>query len=74
MSSTPYESATLLIRLYELRRDDTMREARNWFARMGNHSETHLSEHQLAILCAAAAGKVICSVEADDAKKAHHNG
>jgi hypothetical protein len=32
MSSTPYESATLLIRLYELRREPTMREARNWFA------------------------------------------
>jgi hypothetical protein len=31
--STPYESATLLIRLYELRREPTMREARNWFAR-----------------------------------------
>jgi hypothetical protein len=32
MSSTPYESATLLLRLYELRREPTMREARNWFA------------------------------------------
>jgi hypothetical protein len=32
MSSTPYESATLLIRLYELRREPTMRQARNWFA------------------------------------------
>lgn len=31
MSSTPYESATLLIRLYELRRDPTMRDARAWF-------------------------------------------
>lgn len=31
MSSTPYESATLLIRLYELRRDPTMRQARTWF-------------------------------------------
>jgi hypothetical protein len=30
--STPYESATLLIRLYELRREPTMREARNWFS------------------------------------------
>ena len=29
--STPYESATLLIRLYELRREPTMREARTWF-------------------------------------------
>jgi hypothetical protein len=32
MSSTPYESATLLMRLYELRREPKMREARNWFA------------------------------------------
>lgn len=31
--SSPYESATLLIRLYELRRETTMREARNWYAR-----------------------------------------
>jgi hypothetical protein len=30
--SSPFESATLLLRLYELRREDTMREARNWFA------------------------------------------
>ena len=30
--STPFESATLLLRLYELRREPTMREARNWFA------------------------------------------
>ena len=29
---TPYESATLLLRLYELRREPKMREARNWFA------------------------------------------
>lgn len=34
--STPYESATLLIRLYELRRDPAMREARTWFARVFN--------------------------------------
>ena len=31
MSSTAYESATLLIRLYELRREPTMREARAWY-------------------------------------------
>jgi hypothetical protein len=36
MPTTPYESATLLIRLYELRREATMREARNWFAREFN--------------------------------------
>jgi hypothetical protein len=35
---TPFESATLLIRLYELRREPTMREARNWFAREFNPS------------------------------------
>lgn len=34
--SSPYESATLIIRLYELRRETTMREARNWFARSFN--------------------------------------
>jgi hypothetical protein len=38
MPSTPYESATLLIRLYELRREPTMREARNWFSREFNPS------------------------------------
>ena len=31
MSSTAYESATLLIRLYELRREPAMREARAWY-------------------------------------------
>ena len=36
--STPYESATLLIRLYELRRETTMREAREWYARGFNPS------------------------------------
>ena len=35
---TPYESATLLIRLYELRREPTMRDARNWFSREFNPS------------------------------------
>jgi len=34
--SSAYESATLLVRLYELRRDSTMREARNWYARSFN--------------------------------------
>jgi hypothetical protein len=36
--SSAYESATLIIRLYELRRDSTMREARNWYARSFNPS------------------------------------
>jgi hypothetical protein len=31
--STSYESATLIIRLYELRREETMREARGWYVR-----------------------------------------
>jgi len=30
---SPFESADLLIKLYELRREPTMREARNWYAR-----------------------------------------
>ena len=34
--STAYESATLLIRLYELRREPTMREARAWYSRSFN--------------------------------------
>jgi hypothetical protein len=33
MPSTPYESATLLIRLYELRREPMMREARTGYTR-----------------------------------------
>jgi len=35
---TPHESATLLLRLYELRRESTMREARNWFTMEFNPS------------------------------------
>jgi hypothetical protein len=31
--STPYESAQLVLKLYELRRDALLREARNWFLR-----------------------------------------
>ena len=34
--SSSYESATLIIRLYELRREPTMREARSWYARSFN--------------------------------------
>lgn len=29
--STPYESAQIILKLYELRRDPVMREARDWF-------------------------------------------
>ena len=35
---TSFESATLLLRLYKLRRETTMREARNWFSRDFNPS------------------------------------
>ena len=35
---TPFESADLLMKLYELRRDPLMREARTWFAREFNPS------------------------------------
>ncbi len=31
--SSPYESADLLMKLYDLRREPTMREARNWYFR-----------------------------------------
>lgn len=37
--------------------------ARDWFKRMGNHTETHLSETQLALLCAAAAGRAVVALE-----------
>jgi hypothetical protein len=30
--SSPYESATLILKLYDLRRETAMREARRWFA------------------------------------------
>ena len=35
---TSYESADLLLKLYELRREPTMREARQWYAREFNPS------------------------------------
>lgn len=34
--ATPYESATLNLRLYELRREPVLREARDWFIRSFN--------------------------------------
>jgi hypothetical protein len=34
--STPFESATLNLRLFELRRDPVLREARDWFLREFN--------------------------------------
>ena len=36
--ASPYESADLLMKLYDLRREPTMRQARNWFA--GFHPES----------------------------------
>ena len=36
--SSPYESADLLVKLYDLRREATMREARNWYFREFNPS------------------------------------
>ena len=33
MAATPYESAQLILKLFELRRDPIMREARTWFIR-----------------------------------------
>lgn len=32
MSTTKYESADLLLKLYDMRREETMRKARQWFA------------------------------------------
>lgn len=31
--STPYESSQLILKLFELRREALLREARNWFLR-----------------------------------------
>ena len=36
--STKYESADLILKLYELRREETMRKARDWFARFNPES------------------------------------
>ena len=36
--STPYENADLLMRLYDLRREDKLRDARNWVIRSFNPS------------------------------------
>jgi len=48
MPSTPYESATLLLRLYEMRREPTMREARNWYARDFNPGSIDEIMHAVA--------------------------
>lgn len=36
--SSAYESANLLLKLYEMRRDPTMRQARNWFVTFNPNS------------------------------------
>lgn len=41
--STPYESADLLLRLYEMRREDTLRKARAWFASFVPESAAELA-------------------------------
>ena len=38
MTDTKHDSANLILKLYELRRDGTMREARNWFGRFDPQS------------------------------------
>ena len=45
--SSPYESANLLMKLYELRREPAMREARAWFA--ADFNPTTFEEVQQAI-------------------------
>ena len=45
--SSPYESAELLLKLYELRREPTMREARAWFA--AEFNPTSFAEVQQAL-------------------------
>ena len=41
--SSPYESADLLLKLYELRREPTMRQARQWFATFHPESADDIS-------------------------------
>lgn len=41
--STPYESGTLLLKLFELRREDTMRKARDWFMMFNPNSVQDIS-------------------------------
>jgi hypothetical protein len=36
--STPYESAQLILKVFEMRREPVLREARNWFVRQFNPS------------------------------------
>jgi len=41
--SSAYESANLLLKLYETRRDPTMRQARNWFVTFNPNSADEIS-------------------------------
>ena len=45
--SSPYESATLLLTLYDLRREAAMREARTWFATSFHPSSVDDISHTL---------------------------
>ena len=46
--STKYEDANLILRLYELRREDVMRKARNWF--VGEFHPGSLKEIEAAVM------------------------
>ena len=46
MSQATYDDANLLIKLYELRREDKMRDARNWF--VGNFKFKNVAEYMSA--------------------------
>jgi hypothetical protein len=42
--STPYESADLLLRLYDMRREDTLRKARGWFGTFNPQSVQDIAD------------------------------
>ncbi len=52
--SSPVDSANLLIKLYELRREPTMRDARDWFARDFNPASF---EEVMAVLAGPHSGR-----------------
>lgn len=64
---TPYESAQLILKLYELRREPLMRAARHWFTREF-HPESHAdiqaalgSEHNAKIRMVVGYWEMACS-------------
>jgi hypothetical protein len=44
MSKATYDDVNLILKLYEMRREPTMRDARNWF--MGNYRFKSMEEYQ----------------------------